>query len=163
MANPNKRKIDKENIVKPKQMKIVEQKLTLSEELSFVSTTVEENFYQTMKEFNFDKYDVELVVLGHMKKGQWNQMHSKALLRLMNCWESLVVSCAKKNLYFTNLQAKDQNLLLQNNSMLFKEYCLARYITSDFGIDQLSWIIGLDIKTSLSKSKSFIYLFSSFV
>ena len=137
--------------VASKQMKVIERKPTFTEELSFVSKSTTDNFHKTMSEFEFDKYDVELVVLGHMTKGRWNQMHSKALMRLMNCWESLAISIAKKNLYFTNLKDEDQALLLQNNAPLFKEYCIARYITADTGIDQLSWIIGLDIKTSISK------------
>ena len=42
---------------------------------------------------------------------------------------------------------------MKNNGKLFKEYCLVRYITAESGIEQLSWIIGLDIQNSLARDK----------
>ena len=130
----------------------LDRKASLSEELSFILQNTEQSFHETMSEFNFDKYDVESVVLGHMKSKNWNDLHSKALIRLMDYWEPLLISCANKNMYFKSLQKEDQSLLIHNNAKLFKEYCLARYITAETGIEQVSWIIGLDIKSSISKT-----------
>ena len=152
-GNPGiKRKFDCE-VSTLKRHKVIVKKPTLSEELAFTAQSLEANFHSTMAAYPFDQKDVEQVVLGHMKPREWCHLHSKALLRLMDCWVPITLGCAKKNPYFASLKSDDGTLLMSNNVNLFKEYCLARYITATSGIEQLSWIIGLDIQNSIDKQK----------
>lgn len=149
-----KRKLELLEVQTPKRHKhVIVKKPTLSEELTYIAQSSEANFHSTMAAFPFDQKDVEQVVLGHMKPNEWCDLHSKALLRLMDCWVPLTLGCAKKNPYFASLKSADGTLLMSNNVNLFKEYCLARYITAKSGIEQLSWIIGLDIQNSIDKQK----------
>ena len=147
-----KRKFDCE-VSTLKRHKVIVKKPTLSEELAFIAQSLEANFHSTMAAYPFDQKDVEQVVLGHMKPREWCHLHSKALLRLMDCWVPITLGCAKKNPYFASLKSDDGTLLMSNNVNLFKEYCLARYITATSGIEQLSWIIGLDIQNSIDQQK----------
>ena len=114
----------------------------------FVDPTImiqnlQQHFRETISEYNHNKMDINLLVCGQLETIQWSAYHSAAFVRVMEANIGFMEHFASKSKSFQSLNSTDQQLLLSNNSKLFREYMTTRYLASDTGIDQLEWILGL--------------------
>ena len=104
---------------------------------------LQQHFRETISEFNHNKVDINILVCGQLETMEWSAYHSAAFVRVMEANVGFMEHFARKNKSFQSLNPTDQELLLTNNSKLFREYIATRYLVSDTGIDQLEWILGV--------------------
>ena len=61
----------------------------------------------------------------------------------LNFYVFLVIKdFASSHRLFSGLTWQDQDTLLTQNTPMYLQYVLAKYFSSDLGIDQISWILG---------------------
>lgn len=110
--------------------------------MPFLVDEVQKSFVQSIVELSQDQDDnVELLLSGHLN-GQWSFGQSKAFMEIMDGYESLMHYFSKKIQSFKSLPRNDQDLLLRNNGIFFREYVMSRYFMAAHGSEQLDWILG---------------------
>ena len=80
---------------------------------------------------------------AHFYGTQWTQCHASALLSIIQRQTPQFFRILSgKNPYVLSLSENDRTLLAQQNSLLYTNYVLARYLGAENGLDQLNWILG---------------------
>ena len=110
---------------------------------SLLIDNIQKYFTESISEYHHCKSDINLLVNGHLDPSRWSSRHSRAFVRVMESYVPLMKHFAYKSPSFLSLDAADRVRLLQNNSILFREYIMTRYLSSQAGMDQLEWILGL--------------------
>ena len=83
---------------------------------------------------------VQELVLGHIHTNRpgWQESHTKNLRMMLFFLEKKFRQWAYENVMFQSLSPNHQLLLLQHNTKLFIQLCLARYFGESDGESQLS-------------------------
>ena len=78
------------------------------------------------------------LILSHQRQ---KPMDKSILMSQLSMIASTLAEFATSQFLFTSLNREDQAILLKANIPLYLQYILARYFTSETGLEQLNWIL----------------------
>jgi len=119
---------------------VIIKEINLKEEVPPQSrlTQVLDAFTLTCGKLNPNSNGVQDLVLVHQRRKPLDKM---AIIAQLGTIASLITEFAASLAPFKSLSAADQFTLLKCNIPLYLQYIVARYFTSNTGLEQLSWIL----------------------
>ena len=113
--------------------------------ISSISSRVNEiqnTFMLAYNDIQYNQVQVQQFLKSHQNKEDWSSQKSLILKSIIEQSITWIHKAMKTVTNFFELCTEDQKMLLAKNSVLIYEYFLARYFTSDTGMEQVFWTFG---------------------
>ena len=93
-------------------------------------------------DIQYNQVQVQQFLKSHQNKEDWSSQKSLILKSIIEQSITWIHKAMKTVTNFFELCTEDQKMLLAKNSVLIYEYLMARYFTSDTGMEQVFWTFG---------------------